>query len=1067
METHFSRPILNAWRAAGNLLAGLAVIWMGVGPSPVRAASAAPRSAPVIASPPADLSVSAGQTVSFSAHVTGNPAPKLQWKKNGTAITGATDATLTLSKVSGGSSGTYTVVATNAPGSASASAVLTVNTAPAIATSPASRTANIGQTVSFAATATVSGNFAPSFEWRKNGVVVTGGQVTNTSLTQSNGLQRSVTSVLTFASAQAGDSASYTAVATNLLGTVTSSAALLKVNTAPVIGTQPANQRVSAGQSAAFTVSASGTAQFTFEWQRAAAGSDAFVRLTNGAGITGATTATLSVAKTGVAMTGDRFRVVVTNALGTASSSAATLTVSKTPAAVTLSGLTQVFNGTPRAVTVKTNPAGLAVSLSYDGSVTVPTNPGTYPVVATVTAPTHSGSASGSLVIAKAPATITLSGLAQTFNGDLRAVTANTSPAGLTVSITYAGSGMPPTTMPPTDAGSYTVASTIDDAQRTGTKSAILVIAKAAQKITFDPLPVKRTNDGFFTLTASANSGLMPSYSSSNPAVATVSGSSVVIGLTNTATISLLMIGGAGTTTITASVPGDRNHLAASKVSRTLTVMPAPTTSTLPATALMSRLSAVAADMDFLSDGDLGFTREIFLPGARLIYDPVIRTLVPAAPDVVMPDEGMLLLVNAPTESAPPFAAVQIYSLGGRQLWDLTWNGSLYVAVGDGDAIFTSPDGLEWTAGSTETSTDLANVMWDGTAWLVMGNRAGLEGSDLNNTNVFFISSDAKTWLETDGDSFWASTGSSGLIRATVGEDGVALGGEFDQDGYMVSGGFLFSTSVERSMDAIATLNRIMTPSFIPVVSGAILNASAFTSSVAPVSGTLALNRNPNVQIASTSPGGALGSLGVISPGSSSLAISGSTLLNLTESSSLGFFAGTVSAPLSTPLIVLSGTLDLTGSVDVLPVGSTLRVETSGTVRFTPSHLGGSTSLVVGTPAGLTAPISPIAVPGNFTLGGTPIQSRDVAWNGSLYVAVGDQGLITTSSDGLNWSLRSLSPYFIYATPVTTANLLAVMWDGAKWLAVGSLPAPDPSGSPTSILLSSPDGMTWAVSPAP
>src|SRR3989442_13845029 len=54
-------------------------------------------------------------------------------------------------------------------------------------------------------------------------------------------------------------------------GTVTSASATLTVNPAPVapaITSQPVNQTVTAGQTATFTVAASGTAPLAYQWQK-------------------------------------------------------------------------------------------------------------------------------------------------------------------------------------------------------------------------------------------------------------------------------------------------------------------------------------------------------------------------------------------------------------------------------------------------------------------------------------------------------------------------------------------------------------------------------------------------------------------------------------------------------------------------------------------------------------------------------------------------------------------------------------------------------------------------------
>jgi hypothetical protein len=81
---------------------------------------------------------------------------------------------------------------------------------------------------------------------------------------------------------------------------------------APVITTQPANQTVSVGQAAAFTVAATGTPPLSYQWQK------------NGAAISGATSSSYATPATTAADNGAQFRVVVSNSAGSVTSSAAT-----------------------------------------------------------------------------------------------------------------------------------------------------------------------------------------------------------------------------------------------------------------------------------------------------------------------------------------------------------------------------------------------------------------------------------------------------------------------------------------------------------------------------------------------------------------------------------------------------------------------------------------------------------------------------------------------------------------------------------------------------------------------
>jgi uncharacterized delta-60 repeat protein len=155
-------------------------------------------------------------------------------------------------------------------------------------------------------------------------------------------------------------------------------------------------------------------------------------------------------------------------------SASGTLLINKAAATVSLSSLTDTYNGSPQSAVVTTNPSGLSVNVTYNGSPTAPTNAGSYAVVATVNNPNYQGSASGTFVIHQATATVTLSNLNQTYTGLPLSASAATNPNGLSVSITYNGS---PTA--PTNAGSYAVLASISNPNYQGTASGALQIAKA------------------------------------------------------------------------------------------------------------------------------------------------------------------------------------------------------------------------------------------------------------------------------------------------------------------------------------------------------------------------------------------------------------------------------------------------------------------------------------------------------------------------------------------------------------------------------------------------------------
>ncbi|MBU6178704.1 MAG: SUMF1/EgtB/PvdO family nonheme iron enzyme, partial [Verrucomicrobia bacterium] len=83
-----------------------------------------------------------------------------------------------------------------------------------------------------------------------------------------------------------------------------------------------------------------------------------------------------------------------------------TFTVTKATAGLSLGGLLQTYDGSQKTATAATAPSGRSVAFSYDGSSTAPTNAGSYQVSATIDDPIYQGSASGTLVVAKAGQTI-------------------------------------------------------------------------------------------------------------------------------------------------------------------------------------------------------------------------------------------------------------------------------------------------------------------------------------------------------------------------------------------------------------------------------------------------------------------------------------------------------------------------------------------------------------------------------------------------------------------------------------------------------------------------------------
>ncbi len=283
---------------------------------------------PNVTGDPASQTVNPGDPASFTVTATGTGPLGYQWRKGGMGISGKTSATLTLASCVAGDAGSYDCVVTNLAGTAtSAAATLTVRTVPSITTPPASQTIVQGNPVTFSVVAAGTGPLA--YQWQRS----------TTNLPGATGTSYSIPSVAL------GDAASYRVVVTNLAGTVTSTDATLTVQAPPQVTGDPASQTVNQGDTANFTVTATGTPAPTYQWRK------------GGTALPGKTAATLSLASVLPADEGS-YDCVVSNVVSTATSAAATLTV-RVPPDVTGDPASQTVNpGDPVSFTVTATGTG-------------------------------------------------------------------------------------------------------------------------------------------------------------------------------------------------------------------------------------------------------------------------------------------------------------------------------------------------------------------------------------------------------------------------------------------------------------------------------------------------------------------------------------------------------------------------------------------------------------------------------------------------------------------------------------------------------------------------------------
>ena len=211
--------------------------------------------APTISTYPASQSVVAGNSASFSVVATGSAPLSYQWHLDN-VNDGSNSASYQSPSTTAIGSHTVTVTVSNAAGSVlSNPALLTVTAmpvAPSISTPPSAQSVTVGDPVTFTVVAT--GTAPLSYQWYMNNVAISGATADYYSI----------------ASAQSANAGNYTVTVSNgTLPNATSTAVALTVNpvvVAPTISTYPASQSVVAGNSASFSVVATGSAPLSYQW---------------------------------------------------------------------------------------------------------------------------------------------------------------------------------------------------------------------------------------------------------------------------------------------------------------------------------------------------------------------------------------------------------------------------------------------------------------------------------------------------------------------------------------------------------------------------------------------------------------------------------------------------------------------------------------------------------------------------------------------------------------------------------------------------------------------------------
>ncbi|QHR67757.1 putative tail protein [Escherichia phage skuden] len=166
---------------------------------------------PVITQQPSGQTVNEGGNINLEVTATG--ATGYQWKKDGSDIPSATNATYSKSGALPADAGSYTCVVTGAGGAVTSNAaVVTVNALPVITQQPTNQEITEGETL----TLNVAATGATGYQWKKG----------------EEDILDATTATYTKEGATAADAGSYTCVVTGAGGSVTSNAATVTVNPA-------------------------------------------------------------------------------------------------------------------------------------------------------------------------------------------------------------------------------------------------------------------------------------------------------------------------------------------------------------------------------------------------------------------------------------------------------------------------------------------------------------------------------------------------------------------------------------------------------------------------------------------------------------------------------------------------------------------------------------------------------------------------------------------------------------------------------------------------------------------
>ena len=496
--------------------------------------------------------------------------------------------------------------------------------------------------------------------------------------------------------------------------------------TPPSISSQPSNSSICEGANTSFSVTATGTAPLTYQWQVSTDAGVSYSPLANGGVYSNVTTATMNITGATVGMNNYRYRCVVTGQCAPpATSNGAILTVGANASAGVVSGTSPLCIGATTTYT-RSGTGGGTWSSSAPGVATVNPSTGLVAAVSAGTSTiTYTVSGCGGPLSASKVLTVNPNVSAGTVSG--------TSPLCIGATDTYTSNGTGGGTWSSSSPGVATVNSIsgLVTGVSAGTATITYTVGgcngpvSASKVVTVSPTANAGTVSGTSPLCIGANT----TYTSSGDPGGTWSSSSTGVATVNPTT-GLVHAVSAGTTTITYTVGGCGGPLLASQV---LTVSPNANAGTVSGT---SPLCVIGGSTTYTTNGDPEGTWSSSAPAIATV-DPVTGLVTAVSPGSSTITYAVSSGCNAPVFATKIVTVNPTANAGTVSGASLLCIGATSTYTSNGDPGGTWSSDAPGTA-SVDPGTGLVTAVSAGTAtitYTVMGCSGSASASKLLTVN--------------------------------------------------------------------------------------------------------------------------------------------------------------------------------------------------------------------------------------------------------------------------------------------------------------------------------------------